>query len=106
MSLISSIPTKPQLISKKTVENNIDLGKKIFFENELKYIDNYHKYNYLFLTDTRYGLRFQNREMVPLSIEVNTKLELLLYFSRYRDATEIDPEKLELVRQSIRDGTY
>ena len=107
MSLIGGLNRgKVALISEETFKSDIDLEKKKFFRNVLKLMNHYSLFNYLQITNPFFGLRFSHTETIILEAPILTSLDLLLYFSRYRDATFVDAEKLEEIRRDINENRF
>lgn len=107
MSLIGSLNRgKVALISQETFKADINLEKKKFFENVIQYMDKYSLFNYLEITNPFFGLNLTNSETVILEAPILTSLELLVYFSRYRNANFVDEEKLEEIRRDINENRF
>ena len=107
MSLIGSLNRgKVALISEETFKADINLEKKKFFENVIQYMDKYSLFNYLQITNPFFGFSLSNTETVILEAPVLTSLELLVYFSRYRNATFVDKEKLDEIRRDINENKF
>lgn len=107
MSLIGSLNRgKVALISQETFKADINLEKKKFFENVIKYMDKYSLFNYLEITNPYFGFDLSSSETVILEAPILTSLELLVYFSRYRNANFVDEEKLEEIRRDINENRF
>ena len=107
MSLIGSLNRgKVSLISEETFKADINIAKKNFYGNIIKYMDKYSIFNYLEITNPYFGLTLTNTVEVILEAPILTSLELLVYFSRYRNAKFVDSEKLEEIRKDINENKF
>lgn len=97
---------KRSLLSDNTFKNDLPKYKKNFYTTMLKYMDQYSIYNYLKVTDPHFGFKFADNETLFLEANVSTTLELLLYFSRHRDDTDVDGDKLDIIIKDLNDGKY
>ena len=107
MSLIgSSNRGKVSLISEETFKADFNIEKKNFYANIVKYMDKYSLFNYLEITNPFFGFNLSNTETVILEAPILTSLELLVYFSRYRNANFVDEDKLEEIRRDINENRF
>ena len=106
MSLIGRSKGQRTLISNNTFKNDLHKYKKIFYTNMLRYMDEYSIYNYLKVTDPHFGFKFSENETLFIEANISTTLELLLYFSRHRDDTDVDGDKLDTIIKDLNDGKY
>jgi hypothetical protein len=107
MSLVGALNRgKVALISPDTYNNILSLRKRKFYANVLKYMNHYSLYNYLQITNPFFGLKFSATETIILEAPILTSLDLLLYFSRYKDATFVDEQKLEQIRKDINENRF
>lgn len=107
MSLVGALNRgKVSLISPDTYNNMLSLRKKKFYGNILNYMNHYSMYNYLQITNPFFGFKFTEAETIMLEAPILTSLDLLLYFSRYKDATFVDEQKLEEVRRDLNENRF
>lgn len=107
MSLIGNLNRgKVALISQETFKADINIEKKRFYANVLKYMDKYSLFNYLEITNPYFGFSLSNTETMFVEAPILTSLELLVYFSRYRKANFVDEEKLEEIRRDINENRF
>ena len=107
MSLIGNLNKgKVALISEETYNADISLAKKNFYGNIIKYMDKYSLFNYLEITNPYFGLTLSSTVEIILEAPILTSLELLVYFSRYRDANFVDSAKLEEIRKDINENRF
>jgi len=106
MSLIGRSKNGGSLISDATFKNDLPKYKKDFYKNMLTYMDQYSIYNYLKVTNPHYGFNFVNNQMHFINASIGTTLELLLYFSRHKKDTDVDPEKLKQIIKDLNDNKY
>jgi hypothetical protein len=107
MSLIGNLNRgKVALISDETYKADISIEKRKFYTNILKYMNHYSLYNYLQITNPFFGLKLSATETIILEAPILTSLDLLLYFSRYKDATFVDEQKLEQIRKDLNENRF
>ena len=106
MSLIGRSTGNRTLISDNTFKNDLPKYKKIFYRNILDYIDQYAIYNYMKVTDPHYGFTWQDNNNLFIEANLSTTLELLLYFHRHRDDTNVDEEKLQQIKKDLNDEKF
>jgi hypothetical protein len=97
---------KRSLLSDNTFKNDLPKYKKNFYTTMLKYMDQYSIYNYLKVTDPHFGFKFADNETLFLEANVSTTLELLLYFSRHKDDTDVNEDKLDVIKKDLNEGKY
>lgn len=79
----------------------------IFFSTILEYLDLYSIYN--FLRETSEHFRdFSFHLAIMINVEYNAQLdfEKLVYYKMFPDDDEFFPDKMEIVRQAIKDDTW
>jgi hypothetical protein len=106
MSLIGRSKNSRALISDNTFKNDLPQYKKDFYKNMLTYMDQYSIHNYLKVTNPHYGFKFSENEKLFIEANLSTTLELLLYFSRHKKDTDVDPHKLKQIIKDLNDDNY
>ena len=105
MSIIDNFPKEKKIMSDDTIRiHTMTVEKKQYYKNIIKYIDEYTYFNFLKLTDSNYGFNFNT--MLPYYIKVNVGVSVatIIYQRKYPDDEEIDPLKLQIIKQNIENG--
>lgn len=107
MSLITRFQVSKRYISEQTIKlKTIPSYKKNYYRNIIKYIDEYTYFNFLKLSDSNYGFNFSTMLPYYLRVNVGVSIALIIYQKKYPDDEEIDPLKLEIIKQNIENGIY
>jgi hypothetical protein len=105
MPIIDNFKKDRKIIDDDTLDlKTITKIKKDYYKNIIKYIDEYTYFNFLKLSDPLYGFNFNT--MLPYYIKVNVGISIatIIYQRKYPDDEEIDPLKLQIIKQNIENG--
>ena len=105
MSIIDNFRPQRRVLDSFTIDlNTTPKSKKDYYKNIIKYIDEYTYFNFLKLSDPLYGFNFNT--MLPYYIKVNVGISVatIIYQRKYPDDEEIDPLKLQIIKQNIENG--
>ena len=58
------------------------------------------------VTDPHYGFTWQDNNKLFIEANLSTTLELLLYFQRHRDDTDVDEDKLDQIIKDVNTNKY